>query len=231
VYPTAGTVLEDTRTSLTLWFYAIYLFVVTRHGVSAMELKRQLGVTYKTAWRMAKHLRLLMTMADGFEVLQGHIEVDETLVGGVVHGQGKMPHADKKTIVVGLKQRGGPLQTEVVSDVKLKTLKPIVMSRVQPGSIVSTDEHLGYNLLADEGYQHHTVKHRAKEYHRVDQAAGVEVSVNSVESFWRLFKNSIRSTHIHVSKKWMRYYLGEFTFRQNHRHMQNAMFDLLVASF
>lgn len=80
LYPTAGTVLQDTRTPLQLWFYAIYLFVVTRHGVSGMELKRQLGVTYKTAYRMGQQIRDLMTATDGFEMLRGHVEIDETLV-------------------------------------------------------------------------------------------------------------------------------------------------------
>jgi len=231
LYPTAGTVLQDTRTPLQLWFYAIYLFVVTRHGVSGKELQRQLGVTYKTAYRMGQQIRDLMRNTDGFEMLRGHVEIDETLVGGRALGKGKGNTKGTKSIVVGLKQRGGPMQTEVVQDTKLPTLKKIVFARVQPGTIVSTDEHKGYNLLNEEGYAHHTVNHSKKEYHRVDQAAGVEVSVNTVESFWRLFKNSIRSTHIHVSEKHMHRYLGEFTFRSNHREMNNAMFDLLVAAF
>ena len=70
IYPTAGTVFEDTRTPLQLWFYAIYLFVTTRHGVSGKELQRSLGVTYKTAWRMGQHIRMLMQKADGFDLLQ-----------------------------------------------------------------------------------------------------------------------------------------------------------------
>ncbi len=82
VYPCAGTIFEDSRTSLQLWFYAIYLFVVTRHGVSGKELQRALGVTYKTAWRMGHQIRILMSNADGFEILRGHVELDEAYVGG-----------------------------------------------------------------------------------------------------------------------------------------------------
>ena len=82
VYPTAGTVLQDTRTPLQLWFYAIYLFVTTRHGVSGKELQRQLGVTYKTAWRMGHQLRLLITASDEFRMLKGHVEADEAIIGG-----------------------------------------------------------------------------------------------------------------------------------------------------
>lgn len=231
LYPTAGTILQDTRTPLQLWFYAIYLFVVTRHGVSGKELQRQLGVTYKTAYRMGQQIRDLMTATDGFEMLRGHVEVDETLVGGRAIGQGAGYKKGKKAMVVGLKQRDGMLQTEVVQDAKLPTLKAIVFARVQPGTIVSTDEHKGYNLLSEEGYTHLTVNHSKKEYVRVDQAAGTVASTNGIESFWNLFKNSIRSTHIHVSEKHMARYLGEFTFRSNNRAMENAMFDLLVAAF
>ncbi|HMN51577.1 MAG TPA: transposase, partial [Xanthobacteraceae bacterium] len=94
-----------------------------------------------------------------------------------------------------------------------------------PGATVSTDELLSYGLLTGYGYKHGTVKHRAKEYVRGD------VHVNSIESFWKLFKHSVRSTHIHISPKHMDKYLSEFTFRSNHRAKENAMFDLLVAAF
>lgn len=231
LYPTAGTILQDTRTPLQLWFYAIYLFVVTRHGVSGKELQRQLGVTYKTAWRMGQQIRDLMANTNGFDMLQGHVEIDETLVGGHKIGLGKGPHADKKSIVVGLKQRGGPMHAEVVEDASVNTLHEIVVARAQPGSIVSTDEHRGYNFLTDEGYKHGRVNHTKGQYARTDQALGVVVSTNSVESFWKLFKDSVRSTHIHVSKKHMDRYLGEFTFRSNNRDVGNAMFDLLIAAF
>src|ERR1043166_3581806 len=78
LYPCAGTIFQDSRTPLTVWFYAIYLFVTTRHGVSGKELERTLGVTYKTAWRMGQQIRMLMTKADGFEIMKGHVEMDET---------------------------------------------------------------------------------------------------------------------------------------------------------
>ena len=82
VYPCVGTIFEDSRTPMQLWFYAIFLFVTTRHGVSGKELQRSLGVTYKTAWRMGQQIRTLMSKADGFEILQGHVELDEAYVGG-----------------------------------------------------------------------------------------------------------------------------------------------------
>lgn len=230
VYPCAGTVFEDSRTSLQLWFYAIYLFVTTRHGVSGKELQRQLGVTYKTAWRMGQHIRVLMANTDGFAVLQGHVELDEAYVGGVRHGGKRGRGAEGKTIVFGMKERGGRMATEVIPNVKKVTLREATLRNVEPGSTVSTDELMSYGLLEGDGYQHGMVKHGAKEYAYYDYRHDAVHHVNHVESFWRLFKKSVASTHIHVSAKYMDRYLREFTFRANHRERENAMFDLLIAS-
>jgi transposase len=101
VYPTAGTIFQDTRTPLQVWFYAVYLFVTTRHGVSGKELERTLGVTYKTAWRMALHIRSLMMKADGFEKLQGHVELDEAFIGGRQTREDQRRKGSNKTIVMG----------------------------------------------------------------------------------------------------------------------------------
>jgi transposase-like protein len=228
VYPTAGTVLQDTRTPLQLWFYAIYLFVSTRHGVSGKELQRQLGVTYKTAWRMGMKLRELICSADEFRLLKGHVEADEAFIGG---RRPAVRRWENKTTVVGMKERDGLMQTEVVPDNKMSTLFDVITSNVERGSTVSTDEHLSYNLLTEEGYVHGSVAHAKKEWAKRDPETGVNHHVNSVESFWRLFKRSIDSTHIHVSQKYMQRYLDEFTFRSNHRAMEGAMFDLLIARF
>ncbi|WP_375205086.1 IS1595 family transposase [Hyphococcus sp.] len=229
IYPCAGTVLQDTRTPLQLWFYAIYLFVVTRHGVSGKELERTLGVTYKTAWRIAKQIRTLMTEVNGFEMLQGHVEIDEAYVGGRRPGK-RGRGAAGKTIIVGMKQREGRFAAKVIPNVKKATLRGVVLESVEVGSIVSTDELMSYGLLKDDGYKHGSVKHGAKEWSIYDWREDVTHSTNNVESFWRLFKKSIASTHIHVSQKYMDRYLGEFVFRSNHRHRENAMFDLLVAA-
>jgi transposase len=230
IAPTANTILHDTRTPLVSWFYAMYLFCTTRHGVSGKELQRQLGVTYKTGYRIGQQIRDLTAKADFSEMLRGHIEMDEAFIGGRQRtGQGGNPARGNKTIVFGMKERGGPIATTVIPNVKLNTLWDVVGERVERGSTVSTDELMSYNLLTEEGYIHGTVKHRAKEWSRTD-ADGVRHSVNQIEAFWRLFKNSIRSTHIHVSAKHMERYLSEFTFRQNHRERVNGMFDVLVGA-
>src|ERR1700683_1050420 len=153
VYPTAGTVFQDTRTPLRVWFYAIYLFVTTRHGVSGKELQRTLGVTYKCAYRMGMQIRKLMTKADGFEMLKGHVEADEAFIGG----HRKMSEPDNKTVVLGLKERGGRMHAETIKNAKTDSLRYPILRTVERGSIVSTDEHRAYSLLKGDGYIHDSV--------------------------------------------------------------------------
>lgn len=228
IYPCAGTIFQDSRTSLQSWFYVIYLFVATRHGVSGKEIERAIGCTYKTAWRMGQQVRKLMQSGEGFGKLQGHVEMDEAYVGG--HRPGKRGRgAAGKTIVVSIKERGGDIRAKSVPDAKKDTLRNMVVANVEPGAAVSTDEFVAYGLLTPDGYKHGTVKHGAKEWAYYDYRHGVTHHTNSVESFWKLFKASIRSTHIHVSKKYMDRYLAEFAYRSNHHQMENAMFDLLIA--
>jgi transposase len=229
VYPCAGTIFQDSRTSLQTWFYAIYLFIATRHGVSGKELQRALGVTYKTAWRMGQQIRKLMGSTDEFEILKGHVELDEAYVGGRRPGK-RGRGAEGKTIVMGMAERGGKIATKVIPDVKKATLRGVVIGNVEPGSVVSTDELMSYGLLEDDGYKHGTVKHGAKEWSYYDYQHDAVHNTNRVESFWRLFKKSIASTHIHISAKYADRYLGEFAFRSNHRVMGNAMFDLLIGA-
>lgn len=229
VHPLAGSIFEGTRTPLQLWFYAIYLFVTTRHGVSGKELQRTLGVTYKTAWRMGQQIRKLMSAANGFEILQGHVEVDEAYVGGRRSGGKRGRGAPGKTIVLGMQERDGRLTAEVIPNVKKVTLREAVLRNVEPGTIVSTDELMSYGLLDGDGYKHGMVKHGAKEWSYYDYRHGATHHTNHVESFWKLFKASVRGTHVHISPKYMDRYLGEFTFRANHREMQNGMFDLLIS--
>jgi transposase len=226
VYPCAGTIFKDSRTSLQTWFYAIYLFVVTRHGVSGKELERNLGVTYKCAWRMAKQIRILMGGADvAPAMLAGHIEIDETYFGPRRPGAGMGATAGgTKTIIMGMKQRGGPMRNVVIPNVRRVTLQPIIEKHVEKGAFVSTDELHSYRLLESHGYQHGTVRHAIQQY------ADGDTHVNTVESFWGTFKRSVRSTHIHISKKYLELYLGEFAFRASNSVKRNAMFDLLIGA-
>lgn len=140
VYPCVGTPFEASRTSLQLWFYAIYLFTNSRHGVPAKELQRQLGVTYKCAWRMGHEIRKHMSFVDGDEALDGDVEADETYVGGRREGK-RGRGAEGKTILFGMVERKGDIITEVVPNTKGKTLKPLIAENVEEGSTVHTDEY------------------------------------------------------------------------------------------
>jgi predicted RNA-binding Zn-ribbon protein involved in translation (DUF1610 family) len=141
VNPTAGTILHDTRTPLVSWFYAMYLFCTTRHGVSGKELQRQLGVTYKTAYRIGRLIRGLTSKAQGFDaLLAGHVELDEAYVGGRRSGGKRGRGAPGKTIVMGLAEHGGNVRAVVIPDVKKETLRGVVLNNVEPGSVISTDE-------------------------------------------------------------------------------------------
>jgi transposase-like protein len=196
--------------------------------VSGKELQRQLGVTYKTAWRIGHKIRELMERGDIKGLLAGHVEADEAYIGGRRSGGKRGRGAEGKTIVLGLKERGGAMQATVIPNVKKVTLREAVNERVEKGSTVSTDELMSYGLLTGDGYRHGQVKHSEKDWAHYDYRLGETVSTNAVENFWRHFKNSVRSTHIHVSQKHMQRYLAEFTFRQNHREHGNRMVDLIL---
>ena len=228
IYPMVGTPFAKSHTALQKWFYAIYLFTTSRHGVPAKELQRQLSVTYKTAWRMGHEIRKYMAKVDGDPPLTGHVEVDEAYIGGVRKGgkkHGITGRGADKAIVMGILERGGELFTKVVPDASRKSLIPPIFKNVPAGTTISTDEWMPYRILSGLGYNHQTVDHGKKEYARGD------THVNTLESFWAILKRSIRGTHVHVSPKHLQKYLGEFEYRYNLRKEPHLMFDRLLASF
>jgi len=228
IYPCAGTIFHKSRTNLTKWFFAMYLLTSTRHGVAAKEIERQLGVTYKCAWRMCSELRKLMASADYRGPLGGpdkHVEIDETLVGGVARGRGTGKGARaNKTIVFGMVERDGKIRVGPVPDETANTLVPIIEGNVAAGTTVSTDSHRAYSDL-NRTYVHGAVNHKIKEYVR-----GI-YSTNSIEGHWSLFKRAVKGTHVHISQKHAWKYASEFSYRRNMRHSHSAMFNLLVHAF
>jgi len=232
IHPMVGTPFAKSRTSLQKWFYAMYLFTTTRSGVSAKELQRQLGVTYKTAWRIGHEIRKYMGKIDGDSGLSGHVEVDEVYIGGKPRNRnnsgyikGKYKRGEK-TIVFGMVQRGGDIITRVVPDVKRKTLLPLIEKHIKKGSAVSTDEMKSYIILNKVGYKHESVHHHEREYARG------KVHTNTIEGFWSHFKSSVRGTHKSISRQHMQNYLHEFEFRFNlRRDVSGSMFDRLIQAF
>jgi transposase-like protein len=203
----------------------MYLMTATRNGVSAKELERQLGVTYKCAWRIGHELRKLMAeRAKLSGPASGHVEIDETYVGGKRKGKGQgMGKKGHRTIVMGILERGGNIKTQVVPDVKRMTLRPVIQKHVAQGATISTDELSSYRTLSEWGYKHGTVDHGDDQW--VD---GIH-HVNSVEGFWSHLKRGIVSTHASVSRKHLNKYVQEFSFRYNNRQDPAGMFETLLS--
>jgi transposase-like protein len=228
LYPTAGTPFDRTRTSLRDWFYVMFLFTTTRNGVAAKRVEREIGVTYKTAWRMCHEIRKYMAKVDGTDPLGGPgeiVEVDETLIGGKAIGKGG-GYKKNKTTVVGMVERGGELFTRVMPTVRKFNLEGLVLDQVIPGTTIHTDEFASYHGLERLGYNHVRVNHKAGEY-----AKPCGAGVNQIEGFWAQLKRGINGTHIHVSGKHLPKYLGEFEYRYNMRHAPHLMLDRLLYSF
>ena len=214
VFPTAGTIFHKSPTPLRLWFYAMYLMASTRCGISAKQLERELGVTYKTAWRIAHQIRMLME--EDSHDLNGPVEMDETYVGGV---------GSPKTVVTGIVERKGRVTARVTTDVKARTLLPMLWRRVRPHEqqVVYTDELASYNRLGWLGYRHSTVRHSANVY------VSGDAHTNTIEGFWSLVKNGISGVYHAVGTDYLQSYLDEYVFRYNHRRDPASMFEVLLA--
>jgi transposase-like protein len=231
IYPLVGTIFQKSSTSLRLWFYAAYLMGSTRCGISAKQIQRETGVTYKTAWRMFKQIRSLLS--DGDLQLEGPtVEIDETYMGGRrKNRRGRPMRGDKtKTPVVAIVQRGGKVLAKAVPDVSGATILPMIRDHVVPGSVIYTDEFASYDGIKtmktedDEpaNFQHHTIRHKEGVYVRG------HVHTNSVEGFWMLVKTGIRGVYHSVSTKHLQSYLDEYSFRFNRRHMGNQQFRAIL---
>jgi len=225
LHPTVGTPFAKSRTSLQLWFFAIFLFTKSRNGVSGKELQRQLGVTYKTAWRMGHEIRKHMANVDGDTPLGGSgkiVQIDEAFIGGYEKGArgGK-----GKAIVLGMLENNGDVMTKVIPDRKEFTLFPHIGENVKAGTEIHTDEHKGYVNLGDEkAYTHKTVNHSKEEYVGKDGQ-----TTNSVEGFFMHLKRTIKGTHIWVSPKHLSKYAGECEFMYNRRNRpESHLTDLLT---
>ena len=221
-YPMVGTMFLRSHTPLQKWYYALYLFTTTRHGVPAKELQRQLSVNYKTAYRMGMQIRKYLAHVDADPPLGGHVEIDETLVGGKKKGFGSGPQSKYKSIVLGMVSRNGDVITRVVPNILRKTLEAHIIKHVKRDATISTDELKSYRRLWMYDYDHESVNHAAKEYVRGD------VHTNTIEGFWSIVKRSIRGTHVHVSSHRLPLYLGEFEFRWNLRRKPEKMFPHLL---
>lgn len=224
---TVGTIFENTKLPLNLWFGAIYLATAHKKGISSLQLSRDLGITQKTAWFMLHRIReMLRDKAP--QMLDTIVEVDETFIGG----KNKNRHYDKKvensqgrsvkdkTPVFGIMQRWGNITTRVVNDTKASSLKPVIADMVKEGTIVVSDEWTAYNGLHGT-YKHVVINHNNGEYVRG------AFHTNTIEGFWSLFKRGIFGIYHQVSPKHLNRYCDEFTYRYNTRKvLDNERFML-----
>jgi transposase len=233
IHPTAGTIFEKSSTSLHLWFYAMYLMTSTRCGISAKQLERDLGVKYKTAWRMFNKIRNQL-MADDGALLIGEVEADETLLGGKIRNAARRRRdaigwspkrwdTEHKTMVFAAVERGGRVRARVIPNSSGPTLRKIVTETVDAGSILYTDEFSGYTTLGDT-YTHRKIRHRDRIY-----ADGL-THTQTVEGFFGGVKNAIRGVYHGVSSQWLQGYLNEFAWGYERRGERNTMFRDLVAT-
>lgn len=238
LYPLAGTIFHKSSTSLHLWFYAIYIMASTRCGVSAKQLERELGVTYKTAWRIFNLIRNKL-MADDGVPLRGDVEADETSVDGkprkpqglhrgIKVGPSRRSQAAKlrersRATVFAAVERGGRVKATVLPSRRGPRLNKTLVEWVMPESIIMTDEWPAYN-----GLNKHFIAHS-----RINHSAGIYVQgdthTNTIEGFFGNLKTGIRGNYKKVSHKWLQGYLNEYTWRYNHRHDVEPMFDLLIS--
>lgn len=224
-FPLAGTIFDKTTTKLTLWFYAMYIMAQTRAGISAKQLQRELGVTYKTAWRMFKQIRMLMDNSKGGK-LSGTVEVDETYIGG--KGSNKRNkwtqgiESEKKEVIMGMVERNGKVYLKHVPNAGKWTLLNQIRENVSPQARIVTDEWKSYTSLPKYGYAHDFVNHKET------YVAG-DTHTQNIENVWSNFKRGIRGVYRNVSKKYLQAYADEYGFRYSNRFSGGKMFDLILA--
>lgn len=215
--PLANTIFHKSETPLTKWFYAIYLFSVGKNGVSAKEIERHLGVTYKTAWRMAKQIRFMMQQSSN--PLSGIVEADETYIGGKRKLDQKFSN---KTAIVGIveKKKGmGQVKAFATKQANATVALPFLRTNIAADSILHTDESRIYSRVKRD-FTHKFVNHSKLEYVR----SGIHT--NTIEGFWGQLKRSLDGTYHCVSPKYLQLYVNEFVYRYNHRDV--AAFPVLM---
>ena len=223
-----GTVMHSSKTDTRNWMLAIYYYMTGRKGISAMQLSKELGVQYRTAWHMGHRIREACKEGGDF-MLNQVVEMDATYIGGKESNkhESKKLKAGRGTVgkqaVMGMRERQGKVKALPVASESQKTVKQVVKAHVKPGSTVYTDDHGSYNVIGFMPFSHEAVKHSAKEY--VNGMA----HTNGIESVWALLKRSINGTWHHVSIKHLQRYINEATFRLNEGNCEVDTIDRIRA--
>lgn len=213
---TVGTIFEGSHIPLAKWVQAFHLVCSSKKGMSALQLCRMLGITYKSAWHMAHRIRYVMRPPRGTPHLSGTVEVDETFVGGKPSHKAKTTRKERKTPVVAMVQRDGPARATTTKTLSSVALLSTVQRHVGMNALLMTDEWKAYSGL-DRVYEgRESVTHSKGEYVRGN------VHTNTVESFFALLKRGIMGSYHHVSRKHLPRYCDEFAFRWSHRGVSDA---------
>lgn len=218
-YITAGTIYHKSSTPLTFWFYATFLMANTRAGISAKQLERELGVTYKCAWRMFHQIRKIMT-ADN-KLLVGEVEVDEMYVHPDPQKR-STAKSHNSQVVFGMVERGGRAKVKHVKSSGVRVLTPTIKDNVKPGTLVYSDEWKAYKKLDLHGYPHASINHSKSRY--VDG----NVHTQNVENLWSNMKRGIKGVYRHVDPRYLQAYIDEYAFRYSHRNYFQPMFWALM---
>jgi transposase len=229
LHPTAGTIFHRSSTSLRLWFYAMHLMTSTRCGISAKQLERELGVNYRTAWRMFNKIRNeLMCDPEPVAKLKGEVEIDETSWGGKPRRRHKtrseaMLFRERKPTVLGMIERGGQVRLRVIESRRGEPLSSAVRAHLDPAAFMLTDDWAAYKPLRRE-FDHAVINHSAGSY------VEGNIHTNTIEGFFGNLKTGMRGAYKKVSSKWLQSYLDEYAWRHNNRyHGQRSMFHALVS--
>jgi len=220
IYPLAGTIFHKSSTPLRTWFFVIRLMASTRVGVSAKQIQRETGVTYKTAWRMMKQVRMLM---EERIKLQGPLEIDQAEFGGSDSNKPQHLRGKAKTSALGIVERKGRIIARVVPDGSKESILPVVRESVYPRQMIYSDESATLAQVRWMGQSHRlaTVNH-SKGY--VDGYA----HTNTIDGFWSLVKRGIKGVYYQVGVEYLQSYLNEYSFRYNRRKVMVPMFRLLA---
>lgn len=221
---TSGTVFNDTHLPLIKWFAATLLLCEAKKGMSACQIQRTLGMSYKTAWYLCHRIRAAMAESEKL-MLSGKIEMDETYVGGKGHGLASRGRGTKKRPVLGIRQRNGELRLFHAKEVTGRSLEKFLRDNVgEDVEVFFTDElniYRGVAMRTGLNGKHRVVQHGTGEYVRGD------AHTNTVESAFSLFKRGLRGSWHKLSAKHLQAYLEEMTFRFNRRKNPNLFVDTL----
>lgn len=228
IYPLAGTIFEKSSTALRIWFHAMYLMGSTRCGISAKQIQRETGVTYKTAWRMFRQIRKLMGEDLRLGGSGNGVEMDEMYHGGRRKNEaGRLlaGNRGKLTTVMGVVERKGRIVARVTPELTADATRLLVREYILPKTVIFTDEAAAYHSLPQVegmGYEHRRINHSQKVY------VSGEVHTNTIEGFWSLVKRGIGGVYHSVSAKYLQSYLDEYSFRYNRRDSGNLIFSALL---